>query len=141
MKRTYTHIKAFEKEILEMKALGKINRQIAEHLGLEDLSKEKITAELQLHSDQGFPYTSKAYHTLTKEYGITPSMSRRVNCYDNAVAENFFSIIKSECIYRQKITSFKQTRELIDEYIWFYNNKRIQLKTKLTPLKKRRQSA
>ena len=55
--------------------------------------KEKITAELQLHSDQGFQYTSKAYHTLTKEYGITPPMSRRANCYDNydnAVTENFF---------------------------------------------------
>ena len=66
-------------------------------------------------------------------------MARR--CYANAAAEIFFSIIKSECIYRQKITSFKQARELIDEYIWFYNNERIQLKTKLTPLEKRRQSA
>ena len=55
---------------------------------------EKVTAELQLHSDQGFQYTSQAYFKLTKEYGITPSMSRRGNPYDNALAENFFSILK-----------------------------------------------
>ena len=56
--------------------------------------KEKVTAELQLHSDQGFQYTSPAYFNLTKSYGITPSMSRRGNPYDNAMAENFFSILK-----------------------------------------------
>ena len=54
------------------------------------MQKEKIVAaELQLHSDQGSQYTSQAYFNLTKEYGITPSMSRRGNCYDNAMAENF----------------------------------------------------
>jgi len=56
--------------------------------------KEAVTAELQLHSDQGFQYTSRAYFNLTKEYGITPSMSRRGNCLDNAPAENFFGIRK-----------------------------------------------
>ena len=100
-----------------------------------------VTAELQLHSDQGFQYTSHGYFNLIQEYGITPSMSRRGNCYDNAMAENFFSILKTECIYRQKIQTFYEARQLIDEYVWFYNNQRIQLKTKLTPLEKRRQSA
>jgi len=99
--------------------------------------KEKITAKLQLHSDQGFQYTSNAYFNLTKEYGITPSMSRRGNCYDNAMAENFFSILKTECIYRTKIRSFTEARILIDEYIWFYNNERIQLKTGEAPLTRR----
>ena len=102
--------------------------------------KEKVTAELQLHSDQGFQYTSQAYFKLTQEYGITPSMSRRGNPYDNALAENFFSILKTECILRQKIASFEEARQLIDDYIFFYNHQRIQLKTKLTPLEKRRQS-
>ena len=67
------------------------------------------------------------------------SMSRRGNCYDNAMAENFFSCIKTECIYRQKIQTIQQAKHLVDEYIWFYNNERIQLKTKLTPLEQRRQ--
>ena len=67
--------------------------------------KEKVTAELQLHSDQGFQYTSHGYFKLTQSYGITPSMSRRGNPYDNALAENFFSILKTECIYRTNTTT------------------------------------
>lgn len=103
--------------------------------------KEKVTAELQLHSDQGAQYASEAYFELTQRYGITPSMSRRGNPYDNALAENFFSILKTECIYRTKINSFAEARALIDDYIFFYNHQRIQSKTKLTPLELRRQFA
>lgn len=103
--------------------------------------KEKVTAELQLHSDQGFQYTSQAYFMLTQSYGITPSMSRRGNPYDNALAENFFSILKTECIYRTKLKTYEEARLLIGEYIRFYNNERIQLKTKLTPSEKRSQYA
>ena len=99
----------------------------------EARKKEKVTAELQLHSDQGFQYTSHAYFKLTKSYNITPSMSRRGNPYDNAMAENFFSILKSECINRIKLQTFEDAQKIIDEYIYFYNNERLQLKTKLTP--------
>ena len=102
-------------------------------LAMKD-EKKRVAAELQLHSDQGFQYTSQGYFNLTQEYGITPSMSRRGNCYDNAMAENFFSILKTECIYRQKIRSFQQAKELIDDFIYFYNHERIQLKTGETPL-------
>lgn len=105
------------------------------------IQKEAVTAELQLHSDQGFQYTSTGYFNLTQEYGITPSMSRRGNCYDNIIIENFFGILKTECIYRQKLKTFSDANKLIDDYIWFYNNERIQLKTKMTPLEKRRHSA
>ena len=103
--------------------------------------KEAVAAEVQLHSDQGFQYTSHGYFNLTKEYGITPSMSRRGNCLDNAMAENFFSILKAECINRQKIKSFEEAKTLVDDFIWFYNHERIQLKTKLTPLEIRCQFA
>lgn len=96
--------------------------------------KKRVAGELHLHSDQGFQYTSQAYFDLTGEYGITPSMSRRGNCYDNAMAENFFSILKTEYIYRQKIATIQQARELIDEFIYFYNHERIQLKTGVAPL-------
>ena len=102
------------------------------------MQKEKeVAAELQLHSDQGSQYTSQAYFDLTKEYGITPSMSRRGNCYDNALAENFFSIIKTECLYRHLPATFKEAKDLIDNYIYFYNNQRIQLKTGVAPLTQR----
>ena len=101
--------------------------------------KEKITAEVQLHSDQGFQYTSQAYFNLTQSYGITPSMSRRGNPYDNALAENFFSILKTECIHRVKLSGYDEACLIISEYINYYNNYRIQTKTKLTPLEKRNQ--
>ena len=94
----------------------------------------RVAAELQLHSDQGFQYTSQGYFNLTQSYGITPSMSRRGNCYDNAMAENFFSILKTECIYRLKPKTLDEARMLIDDYIYFYNNQRIQLKTGVAPL-------
>ena len=96
--------------------------------------KKRVAAELQLHSDQGFQYTSQAYFKLTQSYGITPSMSSKGNPYDNAMAENFFSILKTECIYRHKPKTFSEANELIDRYIYFYNNERIQNKTGVAPL-------
>ena len=96
--------------------------------------KKRVAAELQLHSDQGFQYTSQGYFNLTQSYGITPSMSRKGNPYDNAMAENFFSILKTECIYRHKPKTFKEADDLIDRYIYFYNHERIQNKTGVAPL-------
>ena len=102
--------------------------------------KKTVAAELQLHSDQGFQYTSQAYFQLTQAYGITPSMSRRGNPYDNAMAENFFSILKTECIYRHKLATFAQANEMIDRYIHFYNHERIQYKAGVAPLTLRHSS-
>ena len=99
--------------------------------------KKRVAAELYLHSDQGFQYTSQAYFTLTQAYGITPSMSRRGNLYDNAMVENFFSIIKTECIYRRKPATFSEANEMIDRYIHFHNHERILLKTGEAPLPRR----
>ena len=75
---------------------------------------------------------------LTKSYGIIPSMSRKGNPYDNAMAENFFSILKTECIYRHKPKTFREANELLDRYIHFYNYERIQNKTGVAPLTLRR---
>ncbi|WP_207636037.1 IS3 family transposase [Desulfitobacterium dehalogenans] len=98
---------------------------------------------MDLHSTatKGFQYTSTAYFNLTKEYEITPSMSRRGNCLDNACVETFFGTLKAECIYRNKPNTHYEARAMIDEYIQFYNYDRIQLKTRLTPHEKRCQSA
>ena len=71
---------------------------------------------------------------LTQSYGITPSMSSKGNPYDNALAENFFSILKTECIYRHKPKTLKEADDLIDRYIHFYNYERIQTKTGVAPL-------
>ncbi|MBO5015794.1 MAG: IS3 family transposase [Bacteroidaceae bacterium] len=96
--------------------------------------KKRVAAELQLHSDQGFQYTTQAYFKLTQSYGITPSMSRKGNPYDNAMAENFFSILKTECIYRHKPRTLREASNLIDRYIYFYNHERIQNRTGVAPL-------
>ena len=80
------------------------------HLAMKRV-KKKATEELQLQSDQGAQYASQAYFELAQTYGITPSMSRRGTPYDNAMAENFFSILKTACIYRQnRPPSQKPTR-------------------------------
>ena len=100
------------------------------------IEKEEVTAELLLHSDQGFQYASQSYFALTTQYGITPSMSRRANPYDNAMAENFFSILKSECIPLFKPETIREAQTLIDGFITFYTHERIQLNTKAIPHRK-----
>jgi transposase InsO family protein len=98
---------------------------------------EKVTDGLILHSDQGTQYTSHAYHALTAQYHITPSMSRRGNCWDNAPAENFFSHLKEEYLRHLPLPTFEQAKQIIAEYIHFYNYERIQLKTRQTPYETR----
>jgi transposase InsO family protein len=98
---------------------------------------EKVTDGLILHSDQGTQYTSQAYHVLTTQYHITPSMSQRANCWDNAPAENFFSHLKEEYLRHFALPTFEEARQLTAEYIHFYNYERIQLKTRQTPYETR----
>lgn len=99
--------------------------------------KEHITHELILHSDQGTQYSSSLYFDLTHEFHITPSMSRRGNCWDNAPMENFFSHLKEEYLRHVRNPTLEQVRHLVDEYIYFYNYERIQLKTRQTPYETR----
>jgi len=99
---------------------------------------EKVTAGLILHTDQGHQYTSQAYHdVLTQEYNITPSMSRRGNCWDNASMENFFGHLKEEYLRQFKKPTVEEAQQLIAEYIYFYNYERIQLKSRQTPYETR----
>ena len=100
-------------------------------------AKQEVSNGLILHSDQGFQYTSAEYHSITKEYGILPSMSRAGTPLDNAPAENFFGTLKCEWLYRLKPQTNDEARRCIDEYIHFYNFERIQLKNMLTPFEKR----
>lgn len=71
------------------------------------------------------------------KYNISPPMSRRGSCYVNAMAENFFSILKTECIYRHRPASFEEANVMIDRFIYFCNHERIQLKTGEAPLSQR----
>lgn len=80
---------------------------------------------LIMHSDQGWQYQHYGYRKRLKEHGIIQSMSRKGNCLDNAMAENFFGIMKSELLYAEKFESAKAFMKALDEYIDYYNNKRI----------------
>jgi putative transposase len=78
-----------------------------------------------IHSDQGSQYSSYEWQSLLKHLNITPSMSRKGNCYDNAVAESFFKTLKKECVKKQIFRSRDQAKSAIFEYIeMFYNPKR-----------------
>ena len=103
--------------------------------------KGKVADGLALHSDQGCQYTSEEYFALTQEYHFAASMSRRGCPYDNAIMENFFGTFKTECLYRCRPTTGEQVRQLVDEYIHFYNYERIDLKNGLTPYEIRSKTA
>lgn len=93
---------------------------------------EKIPdgTNLILHSDQGWQYQMREYQEMLKEKGIRQSMSRKGNCLDNAVAENFFGILKTELFYENIYESIEELEKDITQYIEYYNNRRIKSKLK-----------
>ena len=101
---------------------------------------KKITNQtnLILHSDQGWQYQMKQYQTILKDKGIIQSMSRKGNCLDNAIIENFFGILKSELFYLKQYKSITQLKQEIKEYIIYYNNDRIKQNLKgMSPIQYR----
>ena len=93
--------------------------------------------QLLMHSDQGWHYQMKHYHDTLKSNGITQSMSRKGNCYDNAVMENFFGIMKSELLYRKQFQSIEHFKNELKHYINYYNTRRIKAKLKTSPVQYR----
>ena len=103
-------------------------------------SFKRITNQtnLILHSDQGWQYQMKQYQTILKDKGIIQSMSRKGNCLDNAIIENFFGILKSELFYLKQYKSITQLKHEIKEYIIYYNNDRIKQNLKgMSPIQYR----
>lgn len=95
-----------------------------------------------LHSDQGWHYQMRQYCAYLNNNGIIQSMSRKGNCLDNASIESFFGHLKSELLHTEKFDDMENFKEKLDEYIWWYNNKRIKLKLKgLSPVQYRTQSS
>lgn len=95
-----------------------------------------------LHSDQGWHYRMPKYQHKLKEHHITQSMSRKGNCLDNSVIESFFGLLKSELLYLQEFESMEHFKRELENYIYYYNHKRIKVKLKgLTPVEYRVQSS
>ena len=92
--------------------------------------KTDIPKGLILHSDQGWHYQHLKYQKALKTKNIVQSMSRKGNCLDNAMAENFFGIMKSELLYAENFESSEAFMKALDEYIDYYNNKRIKSRLK-----------
>ena len=108
-----------------------------------DKAFEKIPdgTNLILHSDQGWQYQHKQYQQMLQEKGIRQSMSRKGNCLDNAVVENFFGLLKSELLYLQEFESMEHFKQELIEYLDYYNNRRIKAKLKGLPPAIHRQQA
>ena len=96
---------------------------------------------LILHSDQGWQYQHKQYQRMLRKKGIQQSMSRKGNCLDNAVMENFFGLLKSELLYLQEFDSMEHFKQELIAYLDYYNNHRIKAKLKGLPPALHRQQA
>lgn len=127
----------------EIIAYKVMNRPVYQLVGdmLDDAIKRlKPGDQLILHSDQGWHYQMKKYQKTLQDYQITQSMSRKGNCLDNAVIENFFGLLKSELLYLQEFESMEHFEEELKDYIEYYNHKRMKAKLKdLSPVEYRTQ--
>ncbi len=105
---------------------------------LDEFCKLDVKYGAILHTDQGFQYKNKSYAYFLKERGIVQSMSGVGNCYDNAPIESFFGTLKCESLYlSKKLLSKDEARKMIDDYIHYYNNDRIKVKLKMSPVQYR----
>ncbi|AFJ45165.1 putative integrase [Shimwellia blattae DSM 4481 = NBRC 105725] len=95
----------------------------------KSLKGKNYRPELILHSDQGWHYHTLMWRSMLADAGIRPSMSRKGNCLDNAVMENFFSHLKTEMYYRKEYRDPEELRRDIAKYIHYFNQERISLKT------------
>ncbi len=95
------------------------------------------TEGLIMHSDQGWQYRHPYYCNILKEHGVIQSMSRKGNCLDNSLAENFFAIMKSELLYAQQFDSAEEFIRALNNYIHYYNNTRIKTRLGMSPVQYR----
>ena len=95
--------------------------------------KHPNTEHLMLHSDQGWHYQHREYQDLLSKHHITQSMSRKGNCLDNAMMENFFGLMKKELLYINQFKSIADFKRQLKEYIAYYNEERIKLRLGMSP--------
>tara|TARA_B110000211_G_scaffold205635_1_gene240017 strand:+ start:168 stop:1007 length:840 start_codon:yes stop_codon:yes gene_type:complete len=118
-------IDLYNREIVSYQLSRRPNFKQVTNMLTKAFKKVPIKANLLLHSDQGWQYRMVTYQKLLKKNNITQSMSRKGNCLDNAIIENFFGTLKSELFYLKKYENIKQLEIDIKNYIYYYNNKRI----------------
>ncbi len=115
----------FNREIITYTLHTKPSFDLVETMLLQGVERLREGDDLLLHSDQGWHYRMPKYRRILKDHHITQSMSRKGNCYDNAVMENFFGIMKSEFLYRETFRNLKEFNRKLEEYMDYYNHLRI----------------
>ncbi|SEO70006.1 Transposase InsO and inactivated derivatives [Amphibacillus marinus] len=104
--------------------------------------KKHATYRTTIHSDQGWHYQHNQWVSTLQAHDVCQSMSRKATCADNSPAENFFGILKQEMYYGEKLVSYEELKERIEEYIYWYNNERSKAKLAgLSPVEYRTQSS
>lgn len=127
--------KLYLSPILDLYNQEIISYELSEHPSLKSVTtmlekaftKKTLQESLILHSDQGWQYSMKQYQKILEAKGVVQSMSRKGNCLDNAVIENFFGTLKAELFYLKKYQSIQELKREIKGYIQYYNHDRIKL--------------
>lgn len=105
-----------------------IGKRMTSDLVIDTLTRAFLLEDpeegLVIHSDQGSQYSSNEYSKLVKKLGLVQSMSRRGNCYDNAVIESFHASLKKEMVYVEGLLSIRHMKAMVFDYIEFYNKER-----------------
>ena len=128
-------------EIISCAVSNSPNMKLVLGMAKKAIKKFDSVEGLIMHSDQGWQYQHQDYQNLLKMNGIIQSMSRKGNCYDNAIMESFFGIMKNELLYSQEWKSVKSFRRALRSYIHYYNNDRIKLRLNgMSPVQYRTQT-
>lgn len=131
----------YNSEILSYTISTSPNLKMVTSMISEAVKKIPMDSGLIVHSDQGWHYQHAMYQKTLKDKGIIQSMSRKGNCLDNAVIENFFGLLKSELLYLQKFSSMNEFVKELNKYIVYYNNDRIKAKLNgMSPVEYREQA-
>lgn len=134
-------IDLFTQEVVTYKVAKHARLPLVTDMLTEAISTLDSKSKPLIHSDQGWQYRHLAYKKQLEDNGLTQSMSRKGNCLDNAVAENFFGLLKTEMYHNHSFRDADDLIEQIREYIEYYNTKRIKVKLKgLTPKEYRSQA-
>ena len=119
----------FDGSIISYAISSSPNLQMVIHMLKKAFKKYPRLDGLTLHSDQGWHYQHGMYQKMLKDHNITQSMSRKGNCLDNAIMENFFGLMKNELLYANKFESIEDFERSLRKYIDWYNNKRLKLRS------------
>lgn len=134
-------IDLFNQEVVAYRVTKHSRLSLVTDMLQEAIKKLDKAASPIVHSDQGWHYRHRGYRKMLKDKGLTQSMSRKGNCLDNAVAENFFGLLKTEMYHGQSFASADILIQEIEDYISYYNTKRIKVKLNgLTPVEYRNQA-